>query len=289
MLIATLVAALNLFTTFTNHERRTNKEALKNVLLVGGGTSSTEIARELGVHAKKMYQSGRGSMFDLPVEFLPGNCQRVCEVTSFGDIVQATKPGDQFTGAIPATVTLQDGTVLDDIDRVIICTGYHYVYPFLPELHDDSMPSKDLIAQSQALATDGSCTLNLDQDIFYIHDPTLAFAGISLFIATFAFFEFQAMSIAAAFSGKGLIPSTLEMQNSYQDRLEKCGATRMLNARMNEEVPYVEGLVKWLNESDPCKRVEGFSEQWHAVRGAGKLQKIRARFAREKVMSQKPN
>jgi hypothetical protein len=57
----------------------------------------------------------------------------------------------------------------------------------------------------------------------------------------------------------------------------------MMNARMDEEVSYVEQVVAWLNASDPTKRIDGFSRWWHAVREAGKLEKIRARFAREKV------
>lgn len=222
-------------------------------------------------------------MFDLPVEFLPDNCERICEVISFGNINSAMPEGMESTEPIPATVNLQDGTVLTDIHSVIVCTGYHYVYPFMPEFHDDTRPAIDATSESKYLATDGSCTLNLDRDMFYIHDPTLAFAGISLFIATFAFYEYQAMAIAAAFSGKGSLPSGSEMQKRYQERLVSRGPTRFMNARMDEEVAYVDQLVQWLNKSDPSKRIEGFSAQWHAVRDAGKLEKIRARFAREKA------
>lgn len=157
------------------------------MLLVGGGTSSTEIARELGPVVRKMYQSGRGSVFDLPVEFLPDNCERVGQIAIFNTIVEpeASARGtvdDAELRPISSSVLMADGTVLYDIHQVIVCTGYHYAYPFMPYLHAD-----DLEVDTKALVTDGTCTLNLDRDMFYIPDPTLCFVGISLFIATFSF------------------------------------------------------------------------------------------------------
>jgi hypothetical protein len=259
------------------------------VLLVGGGTSSTEIARELGPFARKIYQSGRGSVFDLPPDFLPDNCQRIGEIALFGSLKEELDDATQGSAAtpekgpshIPGIVVLQDGTVLEDIDLVIVCTGYHYAYPFMPELHADD--SSDEVDASKMLVTDGTCTLNLHKDIFYVPDPTLAFVGISLYIATFSFFEYQAMAIAGVFSGKASLPSREEMRRVYAQRLAARGTTKMLNARMDEEVSYVEEVVAWLNASDPTKRIDGFSRRWHAVRDAGKLEKIRARFAREKA------
>lgn len=247
---------------------------------MGAGTSSTEIARELGPFAQKIYQSGRGTVFDLPLDFLPDNCQRLGEIDSFNDLTNVSSHLID-SQHLPGTVTLKDGTILKDIDVVIVCTGYHFAYPFMPELHaDDELVNVDA---SHVLVTDGSCTLNLHKDMFYVPDPTLAFVGISLFIATFSFFEFQAMSIAAVFAGKASLPSKQEMKRIYEKRLAERGSTRMMNARQDEEVPYVDELVAWLNASDPTKQIEGFSPKWHAARVVGKLQKIRARFARERA------
>lgn len=136
---------------------------------------------------------------------------------------------------------------------------------------------------SKVLVTNGSCTLNLHKDMFYIPDPTLAFVGISQFIATFSFFEFQAMFIASVFSGKATLPSQRELRRIYENRLTEKGNTRLMNGRQDEEVSYVDDLVAQINASDSTRRVEGFSSKWHAARDVGKLQKIRARFAREKA------
>ncbi|EED14253.1 monooxygenase, putative [Talaromyces stipitatus ATCC 10500] len=260
--------------------RHPQKYSGKNILLVGAGTSSTEIARELGPLVQKIHQSGRGSRFDLPLDFIPENCQRVAEIESFGTL---QKVAESLTakGHIPGKVTLKDRTVLNDIDIVIVCTGYHFAYPFMPDLHaDNGFANVDV---SKVLVKDGSCTLNLHKDMFYIPDPTLAFGGISQFISTFSFFEYQAMFIAEVFSGKASLPSQQEMRRIYEKRLAQKGDTRLMNGRHDEEVPYVDELIELINASNPARRVEGFSPKWHAARDAGKLQKIRARFAREKV------
>lgn len=228
-----------------------------------------------------MYQSGRGSPFDLPLDFIPENCHRVAEIESFGTLKKSAEDVTTTEGHIPGKVTLKDGTILEDIDIVIVCTGYHFAYPFLPELHaDDDSANVDA---SKMLVANGSCTLNLHKDMFYIPDPTLAFVGISQFIATFSFFEFQAMFIASVFSGKANLPSQQELRRIYEKRLAEKGDTRLMNGRQDEEITYVDDLVAQINASSWTKPVEGFSAKWHAARDAGKLQKIRARFAREKA------
>lgn len=230
-----------------------------------------------------MYQSGRGSPFDLPLDFIPENCFRVAEIESFGTLQKATEGLKTMEGHLPGKVTLKDGTVIEDVDIVIVCTGYHFAYPFMPELHADNEAAN--IDASKVLVTNGSCTLNLHKDMFYIPDPTLAFVGVSQFITTFTFFEYQAMFIAAVFSGKTGLPNQQKLRHVYEKRLAEKGDTRLMNGRQDEEVSYVEELVASINASGPTRRVEGFSAKWYAARDAGKLQKIRARFAREKAES----
>lgn len=104
----------------------------------------------------------------------------------------------------------------------------------------------------------------------------LAFAGISLFIATFSFFEYQAMAIEAGFSGNATLPSFSDAK-AVQRTVGARGATTFMGAK----VSCVDHILQWLNAQDPSSQVKGFSKQWDAVRHAGKLQKIRALFARE--------
>lgn len=61
---------------------------------------------------------------------------------------------------------------------IIVCSGYRFTYPFLPELHADD-DSTD-VHPEKVLVRDGNCTLNLHKDISHLPDPTLAFAEFPL-------------------------------------------------------------------------------------------------------------
>jgi hypothetical protein len=179
-----------------------------------------DIAREITYFAKKTYQSSRGRIFDLPISLLPKNTERVTKIASFG------LPNN--TESEPCPITLADGTVLNNIDRVILCTGYHISYPFLRDLHEDFTPVED--ANETVLVTDGTQVHNLHRDIFYIPDPTLAFVGVPFYVATFTFFEFQAIVVAAVFSGRAWLPSKEEMQDEYRERSRRKGYGRLFHS-----------------------------------------------------------
>lgn len=99
----------------------------QDVLLVGAGVSSMDIARDLGPHANAVYQSSRGGAYDLPTHLLPPNGARVGGISSFDGV------GSELTsnGAIPGIVTLSSGQRLCNIHQVVLCTGYHVSLPFL--------------------------------------------------------------------------------------------------------------------------------------------------------------
>ncbi|KAI9832397.1 MAG: hypothetical protein M1819_004385 [Sarea resinae] len=239
----------------------------QTVLLIGAGVSSTDIARELGTVATKIYQSSRGGRFALPSDFLPKNGVRVGEIASFDTIISDyggdfSLPKDQ---SIPGTVTLVDGTQLHNIDRIVVCTGYHCSYPFLSQYHDDSLSVRS--ANDTILVTDGTQVHNLHKDIFYIPDPTLAFLGASYHIATFSFFEFQAVAIAAVFAGRARLPPEEDMRREYRERVERKGYGRAFHTVADEEIEYVQKLVDWLNHDAEVlgikERVEGHTAEWH--------------------------
>lgn len=62
----------------------TNLCCRQNVLLIGAGVSSLDIAREISTTAKSIYQVSRGGIFDLPTSFLPPGATRISgEVRAF--------------------------------------------------------------------------------------------------------------------------------------------------------------------------------------------------------------
>jgi hypothetical protein len=213
-----------------------------------------DVGREASHIAKKIYQSSRGGPFDIPVAMLSPETERVSGIASF------QLPSDQDTSG---TVKLVDGTVLTGIDRVVICTGYLFTLPFLLGLHNDSITPEQ--ANDTVLVTDGTQLHNLHKDIFYIPDPTLAFVGVPFYTATFSFFEFQAIAVAAVFSGRAWVPSKEEMQVEYAERVKRKGAGRALHDLKGTSVQYVDELVEWLNaqaEVTGAEKVEGYSKEW---------------------------
>jgi hypothetical protein len=213
-----------------------------------------DVGREASHIAKKIYQSSRGGPFDIPVAMLSPETERVAGIASF------QLPSDQDTSG---TVKLVDGTVLTGIDRVVICTGYLFTLPFLLDLHNDSVTPEH--ANDTVLVTDGTQLHNLHKDIFYIPDPTLAFVGVPFYTATFSFFEFQAIAVAAVFSGRAWVPSKEEMQAEYTERVKRKGAGRALHDLKGTSVQYVDELVEWLNaqaEVTGADKVEGYSKEW---------------------------
>ena len=245
------------------------KSSRKNFLLVGGSVSSTDIARELGPFASRIYQSQRHGAFDLPAGLLPDNGYRVDEVISY-DVPTAEEYSPLIASeAIPATVTLKSGQKLCDIHHVILCTGYHLTLPFLPQLHSDATPAES--ADEHVLVTDGTQFHNLHKDIFYISDPSLAFVGVPFFTATFTLFEFQAMAVAKVFSGQARLPSEKAMRAEYYRRLKTKGHGKALHSLRDREAEYVNELLAWVNhdlEEAGRQKLLGHSEQWHIAREA---------------------
>jgi len=233
------------------------------VLLIGAGASAMDIAKELGPVAKSVVQVTRGGRRDLPVVHLPQNGKRVGPIRSFNlDEESSSKNSD----TIPGKVILEDGVIIKDIHRVIVCTGYHMSYPFLRDLHTDKRP-EDLDSDEYSLVGCPSTqTNNLHKDIWYIVDPSLAFIGVPYYTATFSLFDIQAMVLSKVFAGKVDLPSRATMREEYLQRLQMKGHGRDFHNLAGEEIEYAKELVQWVNR-DLSKLgespIEGHSAKWH--------------------------
>ena len=243
------------------------------MLLIGAGTSSFDIARETGLVAKNVYQSSRGGLFDLPLEYLTPAAQRVGEVSHFAvdDGEMSRKPLSSGE-PIPFRIHFKDGTALSSIHSVILCTGYHCTVPFLPDLHDDEMPIHEASSSPTILVTDGTQYHNLHKDIFYIPDPTLAFVGIPYYTATFTLFEFQAMAVAALFAGHADLPSEIEMRAEYMERVARKGYGRGFHSLKDRDVEYADEILGWVNDEGAKggrSPIHGHTEEFKKVYGRG--------------------
>ncbi|KAF4314451.1 Flavin-containing monooxygenase FMO [Botryosphaeria dothidea] len=240
----------------------------KNVLLIGSGTSSTDIAKEISPYSKSIWQTSRGGGFDFPATVLPPNAKRIGDIASFdlpasdSDVLSGSETASDSgstsgsesaepSGPLPGTITLRSGHKLCDIDHVIVATGFLVTLPFLRSHHRDDLRPEQ--ADEKVIITDGSQYHNLWKDIWYIPDPSLVFVGVPYFTATFSLFEFQAKFVTAVLSGGARLPSEDEMRRQYVERVKQKGYGKKFNSLKFVEVEYVNEILSWINK-DLVKR-----------------------------------
>lgn len=218
---------------------------------------------ELSPVVKKVWQSTRDGPFDHPATMLPGNAERVGEIRSFGRLTDGPAPEPD---PIPATVTLFNGQTIEGVDSVFVATGYQFSLPFLSQLHSDDVAPPE--ADDTVLVTNGQQLHNLHKDIFYIPDPTLAFVGVPFYTATFSLFEFQAITVAAVFSGKTALPPVEKQRAEYKKRLQEKGYGKLFHNLRSQDVEYSKELMAWVNEGRaPAERKpDGYSSEWISIK-----------------------
>lgn len=236
----------------------------KNILIIGGGTSAMDVARETVDYASRVIQSTRGGAFDLPETMLPDTVERVGGIEKF--VITGGKSEEAPDGHIPGHVLLKDGTKLSDIDYIVLATGYITSYPFLPQFHADTT-SIDDAGRDILVASDGNMVHNLYKDIFYTEDPTLSFVGVPYYTATFSLFDFQAQAVARILTGKNLLPDLEARRKDFDDRVAAKGRGRKFHSLIDPgaELGYVADLVDSINNAPADPNVEpmlGHSDEW---------------------------
>jgi len=253
--------------------RHGKKYQNSNVLLIGAGVSSTDIAKEVVQAGGTVWQSSRGGIFDLPASSLPAKARRVTGISSF--ILQGVRSEDtpepdtsRKELPIPGRVILSDGTELCGLHYIILATGYITSYPFLEDKHsDDKTRTK---ADDKLLVTkEGDMVHNLYKDIFYLEDPSLAFVGVPYHISTFSLFDFQAQAVARVLAGVVKLPAYHTMRAEYAEKVRSRGLGREFHSlrATGAEIGYVRDLVESVNLSLAAgvEPMIGHSEVWIAA------------------------
>jgi cation diffusion facilitator CzcD-associated flavoprotein CzcO len=234
----------------------------KTVFIVGGGVSSLDIVTEAAGIAKKIYQSTRSGKFDLPVSMLPKGVERVGAI----DRVEVKEDASSSLGR----VILKDGKVFEDVDAIILGTGYITSYPYLGELQNPTLPVKQ--ADDKVIITaDGQITHNLHKDIFYIPDPTLAFVGVPYHTSTFSLFDFQSEIVARVLAGKAVLPDRAARRTEYQERKTALGegvdGSVAFHSLMGKDAEYMGDILGWVNVDAARlghEPMRGVDEKWLA-------------------------
>ena len=159
----------------------------KTVLVVGIKASGTDISYEISKTAKLVYTSNRLLTASAATE--------IDNILMKPSIHEIREDG---------LVYFTDDTSIA-VDAIVLCTGYHYDYPFLQNV-------RDIID-----VRDGRAVFPLYQYFFSINDPSLAFIGLSYNVVPFPMFYLQAQWYANVFSDKIALPSKEEMNAWYEE------------------------------------------------------------------------
>lgn len=187
-----------------------------NVIIVGNAASGVDISIQLTTVCKKVYNSIRSVSRMTTV--------KINDVITVGELAGLDDDCK--------TVKLKDGTVLQDIDKIIFCTGYVYDMPFLKHL------------------TDGDKIFDLYRHMFYIKDNSLAFAGVLKNIIPMPFSETQGTLIGRVFRGKIRLPSLEEQEQELKHEIEVKGDGKLLHYLPKlKDVEYLNSLEKTIDES----------------------------------------
>ncbi|KAI0476966.1 FAD/NAD(P)-binding domain-containing protein [Xylaria cf. heliscus] len=239
----------------------------KTILLIGAGASSLDIAREVDALGGTVYQSRRESKYDLTASRLPEAVKRVAMVAEFivdqSNVSQPVHNGAN-TSAIPGKIVLEDGTTLENIDYVIIGTGYITSYPFLEHLEQPAVAWEDA-GETTLITADGYTTHNLHKDVFYIPDPTLVFIGVSHLVSTFSLFDFQARVMAKVLAGHVGLPAESTMKAEQKERKARFQPGDRFHALLLGEQTYIADVLSWVNAEltkAGLAPIEGMDAKW---------------------------
>ncbi|KAI5120008.1 hypothetical protein M0805_008469 [Coniferiporia weirii] len=174
----------------------------KTVLVVGSGASGRDVILHTAPFAKKVYLSSRSGAkprrLDAPYVLKPGT--------------------ERFT---EEGIVFADGTRVEDVDAVVLGTGYEVRVPFLTDgsaldvaPYASGGPGEDEDAPEQ-LTTNLQYIYPLHEHVFSLargHPPTaLTFVGLPVLVANCPSDIAQALLVAYALADEALLPSRAEM------------------------------------------------------------------------------
>ncbi|OXV10903.1 hypothetical protein Egran_01336 [Elaphomyces granulatus] len=199
----------------------------KKVVIVGSAASAFDIGSQIAkVCRAPLLSSQRSESY---FSFGPETDRVVCEV-----IAEFLSPTTHQRG-----IRFADGRIEEEIDAILFCTGYFYSYPFLSSLRPP-------------VVGDGSRTLNVYQQMFYIDHPTMVFTILPQKIIPFPLAENQASVFARVWSGRLSLPSNTEMRVWEESFIAKNGSGRSFHLlRFPLDVDYHNFLYDWAASAMP--------------------------------------
>ncbi|GMG44452.1 unnamed protein product [Ambrosiozyma monospora] len=151
-------------------------------------------------------------------------------------------------------VLFTDGTIEKNFDSIVICTGYHYCYPFFEKEYVEKHPSYN----------------HFYLYTFSLEEPTVALVGNKLAPFFFPRVEAQAAAVAGVFSGFKQLPNPNETNKWYDEKIDQILTLYDTNEK------FIEPLLNFGPKDRPnplfsVKRrddyVADFAQSWRTIEG----------------------
>jgi len=227
----------------------------KSVLLVGNGPSGADLANQLLHYAVSVRRSVRSE--PNPLAVTNPKIKDILPIKEFHE----------------KSIELVDGTMLEDVEYIIFCTGYLYSLPMFPK-------------EAGFIEPDGLYVHHLYQQTFYAEDPTLAFMGLPNKVLPFPTYQNQAIVVAKVWAQKLTLPSREVMRKEEYARLEQKGfeGAKYHSFKFPEDVELAESWRKW-SERDKSPGWEKRMKPWEWTEERIQIRKgaseIKAKFLKE--------
>ncbi|OBZ88400.1 Thiol-specific monooxygenase [Choanephora cucurbitarum] len=253
--------------------RRPEDYVDKHVLVIGGGVSAVDIVRGLEGFSAMTTMAIQGpfespyTVYNIVRSTIPKSVSIKPNVSSFSD----------KHGNINGCITFEDGTMIDDIDQVIFCTGFSTRLTFLDGLVIDKpdkeaklpppRPLYDDIPPSH-IALGPKHPLNVYREVFLMSDPTMAFVGLPPIVSTPNHFDVQAMSVARVWTGKALLPDTPYMQKFASEFNPGIDMKQIFINDRKRKTPFITWLnhhAKHIKTDDALPVVEDYPEDYEKL------------------------
>ncbi|KAI9807203.1 MAG: hypothetical protein M1825_005921 [Sarcosagium campestre] len=131
-----------------------------------------------------------------------------------------------------------DGTIEDDVDAIVFCTGYFYSFPFFSSLDPPPAPT-------------GIRAEHVYKHIFFTPHPTLAFIGLPQKVVPFPVSECQAAVAARVWANRIRLPERHTMEDWEMERLKAQETpNRFHHFKFPADAAYLNDLHDWCMQAD---------------------------------------
>ncbi|CEP63253.1 uncharacterized protein LALA0_S07e05930g [Lachancea lanzarotensis] len=168
------------------------------IVIIGNSASGSDLAFELATHLKRPIYKSKRSESALPAGY-DSNIREVPDILRFDT---STK-----------SIELVNGSRIENVEKVIYCTGYLKSLPFLPKSSEVQSQGDSVLS---GLITDGTRLHNLYNHIVPYHLPTVGILGLPKYVLPTRLSETQGAWLARVWSGRIQLPS-LEVMKYYDN------------------------------------------------------------------------